>query len=522
VTATPLLITILTSVFSGYTIFKQNQEIKDSLALFQQRQSLASHTVVAILQFDRTIQALIAADDKTDIRYHAIGCIKAASAIDEAVQKLAEQLPDSSDVTSLSTMLSELKPQQMKVIGKAKRNLDAEALTLIGDTSKNSQAILKLAQEILNKEQGKLLSLADEHQQQGEHVVLLLTAIVIAGVTIASIISLIMSRILLGSLAQIRTAMDNFSKGELNPQLISEGSDELAQTIDALKNACGKIKNIVENIGQEAIALQQQADTIKITAQENSDHASGVKLDVDAIQAQAATLQSIADEGEQHLQHSSEESERSARSCGQSSQKISQSMQGFTEFKIDMDTAIDKTSQLSRSADTIGTITNSIRSISEQTNLLALNAAIEAARAGEQGRGFAVVADEVRSLAQRSSEAVEEISALASSMSLMVHDAITAQDQASAIITENLSLLESTVQSMQETSEAASSASQQIAAVRSLNVSQRKTIETMGALIDSLARSADDNTRATRNLDQLSHTLSASSSLLNQEVGHFH
>jgi methyl-accepting chemotaxis protein len=187
-----------------------------------------------------------------------------------------------------------------------------------------------------------------------------------------------------------------------------------------------------------------------------------------------------------------------------------------------MDTAIDKTSQLSRSADTIGTITNSIRSISEQTNLLALNAAIEAARAGEQGRGFAVVADEVRSLAQRSSEAVEEISALASSMSVMVHDAITAQDQASAIITENLSLLESTVQSMQETSEAASSASQQIAAVRSLNVSQRKTIETMGALIDSLARSADDNTRATRNLDQLSQTLSASSSLLNQEVGHFH
>ncbi|MCW8832848.1 MAG: methyl-accepting chemotaxis protein [Colwellia sp.] len=255
------------------------------------------------------------------------------------------------------------------------------------------------------------------------------TAIIMA---ISILIAIVIARFTLISitrpLARVNDMLNIVASGDLSRKLDESGQDEFALLAKNCNLLIDSLRNLIEGIVNRSAQLASAAEqTSAVTAESTKaieEQRNQVEQAASATTEMSSTSQSVlssANDALGEIKHADDEAERVKIISGRNRKTIEQ-------LAGEVESAAQVINQLQQDSASIGGILDVIRGIAEQTNLLALNAAIEAARAGEQGRGFAVVADEVRTLASRTQESTSEIQTMIEALQLGAGKAVTVMD----------------------------------------------------------------------------------------------
>lgn len=200
---------------------------------------------------------------------------------------------------------------------------------------------------------------------------------------------------------------------------------------------------------------------------------------------------------------------------------VQNTVQTMRKISEEMQSASSGIEALGKQSLLISSIVQTIGGIAQQTNLLALNAAIEAARAGEQGRGFAVVADEVRSLASRTREATDEISGMIASIQQETGNAISTMQQGNTLMQEGLSLNAKVASALAQIDEQSRSAGHQFAAITTATQEQSSTATMLSSNLQSIAMANSEQRQVMSNLAVTAQELNGLATELRNEVDRF-
>jgi len=395
------------------------------------------------------------------------------------------------------------------VLRRARRTKAAADLLLRPDHVALRAAMDKTAADFEDF-QGKLNQAARQQQSAAETSERIwIAALGLAGIFAGLLVASLIARSITASLARMAILIQQLAAGDLSVADLEIAShDEIGEAVSALNRMKNNLRQLIQAIAGTAEHVASASEEISSSA---SQQAQGAETQKDQTAQVATAMQEMSSTVLQVSENSNkaaESSRRAAETARQGGGIVQDTLAKMRAIADSVSDTAKKVEELGKSSDQIGRIIGVIDDIADQTNLLALNAAIEAARAGEQGRGFAVVADEVRKLAERTTSATKEIAQMIRTVQDETKTAVAAMEEGNRQVEAGVKTTAQAGDSLKEIIETSEEVGELITHIATAATEQSSATEEINSNMDQIAKlvkeSADGAQQSAKACQELS------------------
>lgn len=342
-----------------------------------------------------------------------------------------------------------------------------------------------------------------------------------AAILIAIIVAWILTKSITGPVNESVEIANKVASGDLTVEVRSQRGDEFGQLLAAFSTMITNLRALIREIDTGASSIASSSEELSTVTNQTSKGVAEQQSQTDqvatAMNEMVATVNDVAKSAEAAFQAANHASEKS----GNGEKAVNETRSFVADLNSQSAEVTKQLNGLQTETNSIGTVLDVIKSVADQTNLLALNAAIEAARAGEQGRGFAVVADEVRSLAQRTQSSATEIESLISNLVTSAETSVASMETGNRLAEQTLERAETAGTAIQEMAEAVEEIRQYNSQIATAAEQQTSVAEDINRNVTQIRDVGDQSAASTEQVSAASEELARLAEGLSTQLARF-